>query len=180
MALLRLKLFRLVIFLCIHNIGATSLIRFNRTKTIELSDSLNKLLLEIARPMRVSALVCWDLGKLPIRKLCSMISIFFCTIPETAHTFANAFHGSEQQPSKYQPHLLGIFPDDIRYFPYDVDAEHHEIMLIDLACSENAKQLIQSTQSRMTFHFKWVFVHSGDEDVWLYLLYSKNICIHFS
>lgn len=63
MTLLQFVFSRLVIFICIREIVSSSVIRFDRTKAAELSDSLNELLLEISRPLRVNALVCWDLGK---------------------------------------------------------------------------------------------------------------------
>lgn len=108
-----------IVYISPHRTDCTAL-HFDRNKAADLSKSVNILLTQIISPVRVNALVCWD--------------------TETSLLFANTFRGDELAD---RPKVLGIFADNIKHFPFHINDEHHEMIIIDVNCGEGLDAFIE-------------------------------------
>lgn len=112
------------------------------TKASEISIGLKTLLHDINNPIRLTAMVCWDIGNLLVMLEKSVSNPF---LSEFALSFVLAFHATSIGRRQY---MLGIVPDDPEYFPYYATEEHQELIVVDLNCKDNLENLLNQVRRR--------------------------------
>lgn len=110
---------------------------YSNSNAKQMADGLHALLYELGSPVRITVLVCWRLGNLKLLKSKTNTQL---RCLEFRYSMLRAFHSSKIGNRQY---LMGIYDENYDYLPFQVQDEHHEMIVMDVNCIGNMYQLIE-------------------------------------